>query len=197
YHRAAHRAGYLHLRLGHPDRGGPVVPGHRHPAGAPHLGLHHWRRPVALSHLFPPHLLTGPVLAVRGACPQPVARGIARRARAAFCQAGVTRMAEAPVLDLKGLMVELPRGSDRPHAIEGITFSVDAGQIVCVVGESGSGKSVTAQAVMGLLPRELNASAGQVLLQGEDVLQATASRLRDLRGTRMAMIFQEPMTALN
>jgi peptide/nickel transport system ATP-binding protein len=108
-------------------------------------------------------------------------------------------MAEAPVpvLDLKGLTVELPRGSDRPHAVEDIRFSVGAGEIVCVVGESGSGKSVTAQAVMGLLPRELTPSAGQVLLQGEDVLQATASRLRDLRGTRMAMIFQEPMTALN
>jgi peptide/nickel transport system ATP-binding protein len=106
-------------------------------------------------------------------------------------------MAETPVLDLKGLCVQLPRGSDRPQAVEDITFSVGAGQIVCVVGESGSGKSVTAQAVMGLLPRELNPSSGQILLQGEDVLQATASRLRDLRGTRMAMIFQEPMTALN
>jgi peptide/nickel transport system ATP-binding protein len=105
--------------------------------------------------------------------------------------------AAAPVLDLKGLTVRLPRGLDRPHAIEDITFSVGAGEIVCVVGESGSGKSVTAQTVMGLLPRELTASAGQALLQGEDVLRATPSRLRDLRGTRMAMIFQEPMTALN
>ena len=105
--------------------------------------------------------------------------------------------AAAPVLDLKGLTVRLPHGLDRPHAIEDITFSVGAGEIVCVVGESGSGKSVTAQTVMGLLPRELTASAGEALLQGEDVLRATPSRLRDLRGTRMAMIFQEPMTALN
>ena len=71
------------------------------------------------------------------------------------------------------------------------------GEIVCVVGESGSGKSVTAQTVMGLLPRELSATAGVVRLEGEDVLKATPARLRDLRGTRMAMIFQEPMTALN
>jgi peptide/nickel transport system ATP-binding protein len=109
-------------------------------------------------------------------------------------------MAEAaahPVLDLEGLTVQLPRGSDRAHAIENITLSVGAGEIVCVVGESGSGKSVTAQAVMGLLPRELVASAGEARLQGENVLKATPSRLRDLRGTRMAMIFQEPMTALN
>jgi peptide/nickel transport system ATP-binding protein len=103
----------------------------------------------------------------------------------------------APVLDLKGLTVRLPRGSDRANAVENITLAVGAGEIVCVVGESGSGKSVTAQAVMGLLPRELEIGGGQALLQGEDVLQASPSHLRDLRGTRMAMIFQEPMTALN
>ena len=82
--------------------------------------------------------------------------------------------AAAPVLELKGLTVQLPRGSDRAHAIEKITLSVGAGEIVCVVGESGSGKSVTAQAVMGLLPRELAASAGEARLQGEDVLKASA-----------------------
>jgi len=103
----------------------------------------------------------------------------------------------APVLAIEGLTVALPKGSDRAHAIEDITFSVGAGEIVCVVGESGSGKSVTAQTIMGLLPRELSATAGEVRLEGEDVLEATPSRLRDLRGTRMAMIFQEPMTALN
>src|SRR5581483_7406340 len=103
----------------------------------------------------------------------------------------------APVLDLKDLTVRLPRGSDRANAVENIAFVVGAGEIVCVVGESGSGKSVTAQAVMGLLPRELEIGGGQALLQGEDVLQATPAHLRDLRGTRMAMIFQEPMTALN
>ena len=107
-------------------------------------------------------------------------------------------MAEtASVLEIAGLSVELPRGSDRRNAVDDISFSVGPGEIVCVVGESGSGKSVTAQAVMGLLPRELTASTGKILLQGENVLEATPSRLRDLRGTRMAMIFQEPMTALN
>ena len=103
----------------------------------------------------------------------------------------------APVLAIEGLTVALPRGSDRAHAFEDIGFSVGAGEIVCVVGESGSGKSVTAQTIMGLLPRELSATAGEVRLEGEDVLQATPSRLRELRGTRMAMIFKEPMTALN
>jgi peptide/nickel transport system ATP-binding protein len=103
----------------------------------------------------------------------------------------------APVLSVKGLTVGLPVGSDRPHAVEDVSFTVGPGEIVCVVGESGSGKSVTAQTVMGLLPRELQAKAGEVRLEGEDVLKATPARLRELRGTRMAMIFQEPMTALN
>jgi peptide/nickel transport system ATP-binding protein len=103
----------------------------------------------------------------------------------------------SPVLALKGLTVELPAGSDRASAIEDVSLSVGPGEIVCMVGESGSGKSVTAQSVMGLLPRELQAKTGQVLLQGEDVLKANPARLRALRGARMAMIFQEPMTALN
>jgi peptide/nickel transport system ATP-binding protein len=108
-------------------------------------------------------------------------------------------MADAanPVLAIKGLTVGLPAGGDRANAVQDISLTVGPGEIVCVVGESGSGKSVTAQTVMGLLPRELKTQAGQVLLEGEDVLQATPARLRQLRGTRMAMIFQEPMTALN
>jgi len=77
------------------------------------------------------------------------------------------------------------------------SIEIRPGESVGLVGESGSGKSVTAQSVMGLLPPELRTKAGQVLLEGEDVLKATPSRLRRLRGTRMAMIFQEPMTALN
>ena len=101
------------------------------------------------------------------------------------------------VLDVTNLSVELPQSSDRQYAVEDISFSLGAGEIVCVVGESGSGKSVTAQTVMGLLPRELRAVRGQTLLQEEDTLLADPKRLRDLRGTRMAMIFQEPMTALN
>ena len=102
-----------------------------------------------------------------------------------------------PVLAVDGLCVDLPPGADRKHAVSDITFSVAPGEILCVVGESGSGKSVTSQAVMGLLPRELAPSAGEIRLAGENVLKATRARLRDLRGTRMAMIFQEPMTSLN
>jgi peptide/nickel transport system ATP-binding protein len=104
----------------------------------------------------------------------------------------------SPVLSIEGLSVELPRGSDRKHAVSNLSLTVNPGEIVCVVGESGSGKSVTAQAVMGLLPKkQLNISSGRILLNNEDIVTATPDRLRALRGTSMAMIFQEPMTALN
>jgi peptide/nickel transport system ATP-binding protein len=100
-------------------------------------------------------------------------------------------------LELAHLTVALPSGGERPHAVTDVSFAVDRGEIVCLVGESGSGKSVTAQTVMGLLPRSLKPVGGAVRLEGEDILFAPDARLRDLRTTRMSMIFQEPMTALD
>ena len=102
-----------------------------------------------------------------------------------------------PILEVRNLTIGLPSGGDRATAVRNVSFSVGAGEIVCLVGESGSGKSVIAQGVMGLLPRQLPVKAGQILLQGEDITHAPLSRLRELRATRMSMIFQEPMTALN
>jgi peptide/nickel transport system ATP-binding protein len=102
------------------------------------------------------------------------------------------------VLEIRGLSVALPRGADRRYAVEDVSLTVRPREILCLVGESGSGKSVTAHSIMGLLPKgQLEPVAGQILLEGEDVLEASAHRLRDLRCTRMSMIFQEPMTALN
>ena len=103
-----------------------------------------------------------------------------------------------PVLRLDGVTVALPRGGDRAHAIEGVSFEVGRGEIVCVVGESGSGKSVTAQAVMGLLPKgQLTLTSGSLQLEGTKLEGLAPAALRQLRGQRMSMIFQEPMTALN
>ncbi len=99
-------------------------------------------------------------------------------------------------LEVAHLTVALPAGGERTHAVRDVSFAVNRGEIVCLVGESGSGKSVTAQTVMGLLPRTLR-PVGAVRLEGEDILLAGEARLRDLRTTRMSMIFQEPMTALN
>ncbi len=103
-----------------------------------------------------------------------------------------------PVLDINNLSVSLPSQADRPFAVKDITFQVNAGEIVCVVGESGSGKSVTSFTVMGLHDkRALTPVAGEILLQGQNVLAASDAEIRRLRGEKMAMIFQEPMTALN
>ena len=101
------------------------------------------------------------------------------------------------VLEVKNLYIALPSEGDRKHAVAAVNFSVGRGEIVCLVGESGSGKSVIAQSVMGLLPKSLPVTEGKILLEGEDITHAPLSRLRELRATRMSMIFQEPMTALN
>lgn len=102
-----------------------------------------------------------------------------------------------PVVSLRQLSVALPPGADRAHAIAGVSLDIFPGQTLCVVGESGSGKSVMATAVMGLLPKELRTDAGEMFLQGESLLAASAARWRALRGVAMGMVFQEPMTALN
>jgi len=102
-----------------------------------------------------------------------------------------------PVLEVRNLTVALPSGADRAHAVEKVNFTVNPGEIVCLVGESGSGKSVIAFTVMGLLAKALKPVGGEILLQGENILTASEERLRELRCTRMSMIFQEPMTALN
>ncbi len=101
------------------------------------------------------------------------------------------------LLDIQGLTVALPPGGDRPHAVEDISLTVDPGEIVCVVGESGSGKSITANAMLGLLPKSLPVRSGKIIFEGQDLLTFAPEAMRRLRGARLAMIFQEPMTALN
>ncbi len=105
--------------------------------------------------------------------------------------------ADDHILEVENLSIALPPGGDRSTAVQNVSFSVGRGEIVCLVGESGSGKSVIAQSVMGLLPKTLPVTQGRIVLQGEDITHAPLSRLRELRATRMSMIFQEPMTALN
>ena len=84
------------------------------------------------------------------------------------------------------------------RAVDGISFSLQAGRTLGIVGESGCGKSVTSLSIMGLVPRPPGRIAGgEILFEGVDLLKLDAEALRDLRGARMAMIFQEPMTSLN
>lgn len=101
------------------------------------------------------------------------------------------------VLTIDQLRVHVANSEGHP-IVKGVSFQVMPGETVCVVGESGSGKSVMAFSAMGLLaPDELRCVGGSILIEGENVLEASPERLRELRATRMAMVFQEPMTALN
>ncbi|MBZ0331338.1 ABC transporter ATP-binding protein [Halomonas sp. ANAO-440] len=102
-----------------------------------------------------------------------------------------------PVLSIRGLTIALPKGADRPYAVEEVSYDVERGEIMCVVGESGSGKSMAANALMGLLPKGVRPTAGEVIFDGQDLLTLTEKQHRKLRGLHIGMIFQEPMTALN
>ena len=100
-------------------------------------------------------------------------------------------------LEITGLTVALPPGADRPFALQDVSLTLQAGEILCVVGESGSGKSMTASAIMRLLPPGVAVTAGQITLAGTDLLALDDAAMRRVRGAKVGMIFQEPMTALN
>jgi peptide/nickel transport system ATP-binding protein len=103
-----------------------------------------------------------------------------------------------PVLELDDLHIALPQGADRPFALSGLSLTVMPGEIVCLVGESGSGKSLSAGAIMRLLPEpHVHVAGGSVRFEGGDILAKSEAEMREIRGNRIAMIFQEPMTALN
>ncbi|TBW41301.1 ABC transporter ATP-binding protein [Siculibacillus lacustris] len=102
-----------------------------------------------------------------------------------------------PLLSIGDLTVALPRGADRPFALERVALDLVPGEIHCVVGESGSGKSMTAMAVMGLLAEGVEATEGRIDFRGCDLLRLDEAEMRKVRGREIGMIFQEPMTALN
>jgi peptide/nickel transport system ATP-binding protein len=109
----------------------------------------------------------------------------------------MTETPAPPVLVVENLAIALPEGADRPFAVDHVSFDIRAGEILCIVGESGSGKSMSANAAMGLLPETVRPVGGRILLGGIDLLAASEAQRYDIRGRRIAMIFQEPMSALN
>ena len=104
-----------------------------------------------------------------------------------------------PLLEVNGLRTSFRLEDGREaRAVDGASFSLEAGRTLGLVGESGSGKSVTALSIMGLVAQPPGRIAGgEILFEGEDLLKARPERLRELRGSRIAMVFQEPMTSLN
>ena len=101
-----------------------------------------------------------------------------------------------PLLQVDDLRVSLPTARGWAQALRGVSWRMERGQTVGLIGESGSGKSLTALALMGLLPERARVS-GSISLQGQELVGLPEPQLCQLRGARMAMIFQEPMTALN
>jgi oligopeptide/dipeptide ABC transporter ATP-binding protein len=102
-----------------------------------------------------------------------------------------------PVLDVRDLHVEITTRRGVVKAVDGVSIDVPRGEAVGLVGESGSGKSMTLRAILGVLPPEARVTAGQVLLDGTDMVPLPTSALNRIRGPKLAMIFQEPMSALN
>ena len=103
-----------------------------------------------------------------------------------------------PLLSISDLSILLPDGADRCNAVAEVALTLHSGATVCIVGESGSGKSLTARAIMGLLPApHVRVGSGVIDFGGEDLTKVDYERLRNIRGSEISMIFQEPMTALN
>jgi peptide/nickel transport system ATP-binding protein len=105
-------------------------------------------------------------------------------------------MAE-PLLEVKGLKVRFATEDGVVRAVDGVDFELERGKVLGIVGESGSGKSVTAMTLLGLTRGQNAAFEGEVIYKGQDILTMPESRLRDVRGNEIAMIFQDPMTSLN
>src|ERR1700733_9875196 len=106
------------------------------------------------------------------------------------------KVTEKPVVDISHLDISFATDGDPVVAVRDLSLSVSPGEVLAIVGESGSGKSVTAKAVLGLLP-ETATESGVVLVANNDVIQLSKKQLRAIRGVDVAMVFQEPSTALN
>jgi peptide/nickel transport system ATP-binding protein len=102
-----------------------------------------------------------------------------------------------PLLEVKDLSVHFPTEDGLVKAVDGVSFSVQPGETLGVVGESGSGKSVSFLTVMGLITRKEAVIEGEVVFQGQDLLTMPADEMRNVRGAKVSMIFQDPMTSLH
>jgi peptide/nickel transport system ATP-binding protein len=101
------------------------------------------------------------------------------------------------LLDVRDLRIQFPTADGLVKAVDGVSFTLDRGKTLGIVGESGSGKSVTSLGIMGLHQGTSARISGQIWLDGEDLVSAPASRVRQLRGSKMAMIFQDPLSSLH
>ena len=107
-------------------------------------------------------------------------------------------MTSAPLVDVRNLSVSFGvEGQDDMEAVKNASFNIAKGETVALVGESGSGKTVSALSILRLLPNSAWHPTGEIWFEGKDLLQANAAQMRSIRGRRISIIFQEPMTTLN
>ncbi|MBL8345788.1 MAG: ABC transporter ATP-binding protein [Rubrivivax sp.] len=106
-------------------------------------------------------------------------------------------MAAPPLLEVRGLTTEIPTSRGILRAVDGVDLDIHAGEAVALVGESGCGKSMTALSILRLLRPPARIVAGRVVFEGADLVRASEREMRRLRGSRIAMVFQDPMTYLN
>src|SRR5690606_18061647 len=106
-------------------------------------------------------------------------------------------MSEQALLEVENLRIDIVSGSSKHNVVEDVSFAIGAGETFGLVGESGCGKSITALSMIGLLRKPLSITGGAIRFKGHDLRSMSSREMRKLRGNRIAMIFQEPMTALN
>lgn len=104
---------------------------------------------------------------------------------------------DQPILSVKNLQISFKTFAGEVQAIRGVSFDLHKGETLAIVGESGSGKTVTTRSIMGLLSKNAIIKSGEVLFNGDNLLQYKERQMQDIRGTQIAMIFQDPMTSLN
>ena len=102
-----------------------------------------------------------------------------------------------PILQIENLKTSFMTSNGEVQAVRGVSFSVEKGEIVGLVGESGSGKSVTSMSILKLLADTARIKEGTILFEGQDLTQCSRAQMRKIRGGKISMIFQEPMTSLN
>jgi peptide/nickel transport system ATP-binding protein len=111
--------------------------------------------------------------------------------------AAAPQTADQPLVQVDDLNVKFVSRDETVWAVNGVSFELKRGEVLCLIGESGSGKTVTMRALMRLLPRRRAVLSGNIRVNGRDILALSEAELTQLRGSEIAMVFQEPMTALD
>ena len=106
-------------------------------------------------------------------------------------------MAQDKILEVKDLVINFKTDAGLVQAVRGVSFDLSRGETLCIVGESGSGKSVTSKAIMGILAGNAIVENGQIMYEGENLLEVSEDEFYKIRGHKIGMIFQDPLSSLN